>query len=512
MNRYVDVGVTVALVTGLVFAFADPLLGMTRLWANSPMYSYGYTVPLISLYLLWSRGEQFRERAIAPAKLAGGALLAIALVAAALGQLAAVQVVQQLAFLVAIVGIVLFLFGVNYLIIAAPAIAYLLFMVPLWDAFTDRLHWPFQNQSARLGTALMHAVGVPALRDGTFIALPNVLIEVARECSGVNYLVAVFALALPLSILRLHSMWRRVVLMAGALLIAALANGLRVALIGVLAYYEIGTPLHGPFHILQGLFVSAVGYVALFIGLRILQDDGPRDAEATTPQPVAGRSWNQRWRLVDACSLAAVFWLIVFVGLAPGATPVALAQPLETVPNQLGSWSMDLFAPPLAEPDPPMAAWQEADDHLRRNYTRIDGRRVTVDIWYFTMQSQRREIVGSGVADLHRLSTETNVPLAGDTSLTANLVRWPRTRQVGLFWYVLEGRNESNPYATILRSLWNVVSIGQSNGAVVMLRTPADDSDPHAVTALTDLAHELQPAFAGVWPSSTSARQLQTPQ
>ena len=43
----------------------------------------------------------------------------------------------------------------------------------------------------------------------------------ARACSGVNYLVAVLALGLPLAYLYLRSSWRRAVLIASALLIAA---------------------------------------------------------------------------------------------------------------------------------------------------------------------------------------------------------------------------------------------------------------------------------------------------
>ena len=45
-----------------------------------------------------------------------------------------------------------------------------------------------------------------------------------------------------------------------------LANGLRVALISALAHWEFTSALHGPMHVLHGLFVAAVGYVVLFLG------------------------------------------------------------------------------------------------------------------------------------------------------------------------------------------------------------------------------------------------------
>ena len=106
----------------------------------------------------------------------------------------------------------------------------------------------------------------------------------ARACSGVNYLIAVLALGLPLAYLYLRSWWRRAVLIAAALLIAAAANSLRVAMIGALVYYDLGAPLHGPAHVLHGLFVSAIGHVALFVGLWLL---GSREQRAAADAPAA---------------------------------------------------------------------------------------------------------------------------------------------------------------------------------------------------------------------------------
>jgi EpsI family protein len=306
----------------------------------------------------------------------------------------------------------------------------------------------------------------------------------------------VFALALPLSFLRLRGVWRRILLMAGAMLIAALANGVRVALIGALSYYEVGTPLHGPFHILNGLFVSLVGFIALFVGLRILQPaDQPTTAVTEVAQP-SNAALRPRWRVHEAFALAVVFWAVVFVGVAPDAVPVALAQPLETVPARLGTWSIDTTSPTAPE----LEAWNTADDHFRRHYRRSDGQQATVDIWYFKFQSQRREIIGSRVGDLHRLSTPKSVQLANGATLDANAVRWPDTNHVGLFWYDLGGSTESNPYATMLRSLWNVIRAGRNNGAVIMLSAPLKDpSDAGVATALEDLARELQPVLVSVW-------------
>lgn len=496
MSRLVDFGILAALAAGVIFAFGDALIAMVQQWSASPMYSYGYTVPLMSAFLLWSRRDELRYRTPRPALLLAIPVLALSLAMLVLGQLGAIQVVQQVAFIVAIVGAVLFVFGLESLAIAAPAIAYLLFMVPLWDAFTEPLHWPFQNNSARLGVALMHAIGIPVHRDGTFIALPNVLIEVARECSGINYLVAVFALALPLSILRLHGTWRRVLLMSGAMIIAALANGVRVALIGTLAYYEVGTPLHGPFHILNGLFVSMVGFIALFAGLNVLQISEPANTPANARPARSGSDGIALSRL-PAFGLAVIFWAVVFIGVASEGRAVVLAHPLESLPPQLGAWTLEPAMPVVNRSGNLAAAvWKGADHALSRRYRNGGGETVTVDVRYFETQRQGREIVSSNSADLHRMATRVAVVLRDGTTLNANVVQWPDRGEVGLFWYDVDGTLESDEYLTKFRSMWNALRSGRSNGAAVMLSTEGGQS---AVAALVNLAAEVQPALSDLW-------------
>ena len=409
MARWLDIGAGVLLAAGTLLAFRDPILAMAAQWDGSPMYSYGYVIPFISAYLLWSRREQFTHHPVAPSRLAGGAVVLGSLAALAMGRVNAIQIIEQLAFVSAIVGIVLFVFGRAYLTLAAPAIAYLLFMVPFWDAFTEPLHWPFQVNSAKLGVAMMQVIGLPVYREGTIITLPNLVMEVARECSGVNYLVAVLALALPMAFLKLEQGWRRIVLIGSSLIVAALANSLRVALIGTLAYYEVGSPLHGPFHVLHGLFVAGIGFVVIFVGLRLLEDT----ATPAAPERAVANQWQIQadWQLRDVFGLATLFWTLAFVGVAPQAVEVGLARPLETLPLQLGGWTAVGSGSGANIPASPsvLAAWSGADRKLERLYRAESGQTVRVEVYYFAVQRQGREIISSASADLHRQASLTQV-------------------------------------------------------------------------------------------------------
>jgi EpsI family protein len=490
MLSYLQIGAAGLVFVGLLALYWAPLAAMVRVWDASPMYSYAYTVPAISLFLVWSRRAEFRTQRCRPARTAGAMVMAVAIVTLAMGEIAALQVLQQLSLIPMVAGLVLFMFGADYLKLATPALAYSVFMIPLWDAFTEPLHGPFQTNSARLGVALMRAIGVPVYREGTTIALSNATLEVARECSGVNYLIAVLALAIPLSCLRLQGGGRRVLLVGFALLVAALANGLRVALIGTLVHLDFGSPLHGPFHVLHGLFVAGVGYAALFAGLGFLETRQCRVIRGPAPGALAGTPIA--FKTFDAMALAVVLWAVAFVGPSPRLTPVALAMPLDFFPTTLGDW----HAAPI-EGELAASAWDDADHRLQRRYVSAGGREVLLEVWYFEYQQQGREIVNFKADALHQRATPHRVRLATDAWLTVNIVRLEE--DIALFWYEVDGVAETRQYAAKLRSLWKAISSRRSNGAAVMLRTPSDAGEQEAVKALDEMAAELHPRLARHW-------------
>ena len=269
----------------LLFAYRGALAAMVSMWDNSPMYWYGFTVPLVSGYLLWSRREAWRTLTPRPSWAAGAAVLLGAMAMTVAARAGGIQILEQLAFLVALTAAVLLLFGTAYVRVAWASLAYLL----LDDSALGRVHRAAaRTVSAALGRD-RRVAAAPDRRAGASERARSsrcrtCTIEVARVCSGVNYLVAVVALGLPLGYVFLRSNWRRALLLAMAVVVAALSNGLRVALICTLAYYDVGSPLHGPFHVLHGLFVAGVGYVVLFAGLRLLAPrDGPAAASPRRP-------------------------------------------------------------------------------------------------------------------------------------------------------------------------------------------------------------------------------------
>lgn len=259
-----------------LFCFVKAICSLVRLWHNSYIYSYGFLVPLISFYIVWGQRRKLKHIQPWPSYFPGFLVLLAAMTFLVIGITHEKTSIQGLSLIAAIAGVILLLLGRQFLIALWFPVAYLLFMVPFWDNLIEGLHLPFQNFSAWTGVILLRLTGIPVYRESVYISLPNITLEVAKVCSGVNQLIAIVAVAIPLAYLILENWFKRIVLIGGSIAIAIVGNGLRVAIIGVLSYYGISNVLHGPYHVLQAMSISILGFIALFIGAWILSRSSVR--------------------------------------------------------------------------------------------------------------------------------------------------------------------------------------------------------------------------------------------
>jgi EpsI family protein len=341
-------------------------------------------------------------------------------------------------------------------------------MLPIWDFVTDPLHVPFQVVSANLGVMLLRGVGIPVFQDGVFIHLPNITLEVARACSGVNYLIAVLATSIPLATIVLTSVWKRVVLVLLAMAVSALANSLRVALIGMLAYYDLSGDLHGPYHMLHGVFVSLVGYAVIFGGLWVL---------SRGQQPVvytgSGRQWNVSWDQVRVAwvGLAMFFVLVGVLRYVDRSQPVPLKQSLSELSLQSAGW--------VEKEVVPVENVEGADQSVARSYHDLSGGDVRLSLWYFESQTQGKELVSPGTAKLHEDAKRVRLNIREQQGIELNqrLIHDGSRVQMVLFWYDLNGRILANPKMVKLYTAYDAVAHGRTNGMLVRVSAdlPSDD-------------------------------------
>ena len=268
-----------AVLLGLLYAPAVPPL--VRQWWDDPNYSHGFVVPLFVVYLVWVQRERIKSLSARPHN--GGLLLVLfGLLAYYVGTLGAELFTTRASFIVVLAGLVLFLGGVDYLKALAFPLGYLVFMIPLPAIVFNAIAFPLQLLASKIGTWLMRSVGLPVLREGNLLYLPNVTMEVVEACSGIRSLVSLLALALAFAYFSTKGFWRRLVLVASAVPIALAANALRVAGMGVLAHWVSVEAAEGFFHYFSGwiifLFAAALLVVESFLLNRLPGAGAVREA------------------------------------------------------------------------------------------------------------------------------------------------------------------------------------------------------------------------------------------
>ncbi|HEY3382167.1 MAG TPA: exosortase W [Vicinamibacterales bacterium] len=482
------------LATAVAFsaAYGGAIRILVSRWYTDDFYSYGFLIPFISVYIVWMERKRVVASVGAPDYLLGLPMLALSLSALLVGQAGSFAVLQPLSIVPALGGLIALSAGRRALRTVLLPLLYLTLAVPVWDIFTDRLHEPFQQISARIGLALMGAMGVPAYLNDKVLQLPNITLEVARACSGVNYLISVVAIAIPYSYLSLSRMTRRVAVISFAVVVAILSNGARVAFIGALQYYQLSGPedLHGPYHTLQGMFVAVAGYVALFVGARLMREpDAPAPDVGVTRLPAVAAA-APRWTPV----VLGIGLLSVAAILVPYADPrpVALAD-ARWWPEAIGEWRLgeaDLNAAPIRAARP--------DVEFCREY-RAPGRRILVYIAYFAVQQERRKIMGFGGIALPDSARRVVLQTADGGGVHAS--GYEETSPTGgqryvIGWYDLGGTVVGDVYRAKLVTLWNSVFHRRSNGAVVALTLdgPLVPPPDKARALLQSFASQLLPA------------------
>ena len=294
------------------------VLNQQRLeWTVNPVYSYGWAVPFLVLYLFWARWSDRPApgRPLVSAAFAAGMIF---LFAAYLP----VRVVQEanpdwvkVNWLMAALcagSVMLILARVG----GAPYMRHFLF--PIAFSFTA-LPWPVWVQDT-VAKSLMHfnagfaaetltLMGTPAMAEGNLIQVGGHWVNVEEACSGIRSLQAAFMIALFLGEFNRLPAWRRVLLLAASFAVAFAVNLGRTLILTRLANDGAADRWHDTI----GMISLAVCLVLLWILAELIR---PRVAApaggGTARAPFLAPPFG--WRAAGLAGL----WLVAAEGLTWG--------------------------------------------------------------------------------------------------------------------------------------------------------------------------------------------------
>ena len=252
-------------IAGLVVALYAPVLRqMIVQWWQNPDYSHGFVVPLFVTYVLYQRRHKLQQVSIEPSHWGFPVMLgAIGLLL--VGTLGAELFIGRCSLLFLFGGMILFLAGWKMLRAMAFPLAFLVLMIPLPALIYNQVTFPLQLLASRLASNSLELAGIPVLREGNVLVLPNYSLEVVEACSGIRSLMSLIALAVAYGYLAERRLWARYILVTFMLPIAVAGNAIRVVGAGVVTYFWGPQWAEGFFHFFQGwlIFVSAVACMLL---------------------------------------------------------------------------------------------------------------------------------------------------------------------------------------------------------------------------------------------------------
>jgi len=254
---------------------------------------------------------------------------------------------------------------------------------------------------------------------------------------------------------------------------------LRVALIGVWVYHFNKTEhIHGPYHILQGWFVSMLGIIFLFIFARMLQmGSSPEPCMADEINPQIPTTYAP---VINLKKFNKAFILMILMGAAIVSAqylytvqPVHLKSELQSLPLMIGRWEGE----DSNNRDEAMHL-RGADSELYRDYTDpLSGRTIGLYIGYFESQTQGKELINVTLNDLY-MKTSRNVLMADNAGESQTINKAVMTsggrKLLVLYWYDIDGHILTNRYEAKLITAINGAIRNKTNGAIIMITSEID--------------------------------------
>ena len=260
----------VALGASCLWAYWPTLHHMEIRWSSDSQYSHGYLVPFFALFLLWHRRD-YRAKLSFQGTPWGLAVVVAGVGLRLTGIYFYISSLEALSFLVCLFGVCLLLGGWDAIRWSWPALAFLVFMIPLPVRIERLLAHPLQRLATLASTGCLEILGFRATAQGNIILVNDqVRIGVVEACGGLTMLLSFFALAVAFALVIRRPLLDKAVLIASAVPIALLANVVRITLTAILHEWIGGQAALVFFHDLAGWFMMLLALGMLWLELQVL--------------------------------------------------------------------------------------------------------------------------------------------------------------------------------------------------------------------------------------------------
>jgi exosortase D (VPLPA-CTERM-specific) len=373
-------------------------------------------------------------------------------------------------------------------------VVHLVFMLPLPNFVYWKLSLFLQGVSSEIGVWFVALMGVPVYLEGNVIDLGVYQLQVAEACSGLRYLFPILSFSYLFAILYRGPLWHKIVLLLAAAPLTVLMNSFRIGVIGVLVDSYGIEQAEGFLHFFEGwvIFLACIGILFLMaIALqRMTRDPKPLSetidldtqgfaAQLARLPAIAPSRGMAAAGLMAAAVSAALLFLPAPDRVAPGRDPFSL------FPRTLSDWSGS-----ASLLDPATERTLGADDYLNITYI-APGATTYVNFFSAFYENQSD---GSGIH-----SPEVCLPAGGwevfsidpreidmegtpygRFTVNRAVIQKGLSKQLVYYWFEQRGRRMTNDYIAKASVVWDGLTRGRTDGALVRFVTPIADGETEA--------------------------------
>jgi exosortase len=262
---------TVVVCSGLGIYLNDTITLLVKSWLQTGPYgAWQFFIPPICFYMIWQKKHLLSEKK-GPFDWIGIVLLSLSALSYLTGTFLLIDLLLEVSLVLFITGIIITILGLENFKSFAWPIGYLVMGTSVAGRTIDKTIAPLQFASAFMSDIILNLTGFTALRDGNYIRLPSIVLQVAEVCSGVNQLIALVAFAIPIAYIKLKRNSLRAILIIFTFFLTIFFNSLRIVLIGMWNYSKAQEHVHGPNDILLIPIILPVALLVLYFFAGFLQ-------------------------------------------------------------------------------------------------------------------------------------------------------------------------------------------------------------------------------------------------
>jgi EpsI family protein len=469
----------VAVLTALfIFVYHEILIRTVKSWVSF-QGSYGLLIVIISAYLIWERRSKLISTDTAPAILSGTVATVTGLAIYLLSNLSNTLILQGIGLVVTLLGLVWMILGWRHLNMLVIPIGYLSFMFSFFEEVLGLFSGSLQRASANLAGFLIKSFGMPVIVFNELIELPHITLEVAKVCNGVNHIIALVALSVPIAVLRFSSLYQKIGLVILAFFVGLFANGLRVAMIGFWTLNHHLDSIHGPFEIFYVSFILVIGLVFI-AGVTFVSNKFGLGAKKDHVSSLSGKSsLNDFFKKLDRGPFAyaiVLFAILIAYQYLFVDKSVELKNPIEECPKVIEGWK----AKEIADKNWPFKKFK-GNQQLRRIYQNpLNGVPIGLAISYFEKQTEDSEVVNQSLMWLHHRAEKVDIDVGEDIGIiqvNRGIARgihsqsYKGDKRLFYFFYYINGKVLTDPYEVKLEILLSKLFKRRSNASMIIFTT-----------------------------------------